>query len=147
MVVYGSPKRGRLYGVTGSDPVTGSDIAWRVTTDKVWMLKSAVFTMAAGSGSSGTARSPYFQVSGSDGTVYWKVYSGHDYVSGSGVVTYYWIAGLPSETLDTGSAIVVSPLPSGILLDDSMTMGSSTTNIDTADNWSSPTFLVEEYSE
>ena len=144
MVVYGRIKLGRHYTITGSDAVSGSEISYTVPAGKIWNLKSATFTMWAGSGSSGTARSPYLVITGSDGYTNYQIYCGHDYVSGSGVTTYYWIAGLPSDTLHTGS-IVVTPIPNDVILLENYVIKTSTTGFGTTDNWTAPAFYVEEW--
>ncbi len=144
--IYSKPKVGRIYGVLGTDPASGSEIAYQVPANKVWKVRSVAFSMWAGTGSATSSRSPHFIVSGSDGTLYYKIYSGHDYKSGSGTTTYHWIAGFPTDVLHTGSS-VVAPLPEDMVLDSGQVMGTSTTNIALDDNWTAPVFLVEEYSE
>ncbi len=147
MSYVSKPKIGRIIGAVGTNPASGSEIAWQIPTDKFWRLMSAAFSMWASSGSSGTSRSPHLIVSGSDGTTYYKIYSGHDYTSGSGTITYYWISGLPLDTLHTGSGTVVAPLPEEIILSDNQVVGTSTDNFDVSDNWTAPTFLVQEWEE
>ena len=136
---------GRISIVTGSNPTTGSESQYVIPSTSIFKIKSIHLTMDASSGSSGTARSPYIEITGSTGLSLFKVYSGKDYSSGSGTTEYYWISGLGDSSSFTGSGLAVKPFPIDVMLDSGYVIRTNTTNFDDEDNWSYPIIFVEEW--
>ncbi len=136
---------GRISVASGSDPISGSEASYVPPSNRIFKIKSVHSTMYANSGSSGTARSPYIEITGSGGLSLYKVYSGHDYISGSGTVDYYWLSGLGDSTLHTGSSIVVTGFPTDVVIDGKCSVKTATTNFDDEDNWTGLVLFVEEF--
>ncbi len=136
---------GRITAILGTDPTSGSEASYTPPSNSIMKVRSVHATMYANSGSSGTARSPYLEITGSGGLSLYKVYSGHDYVSGSGTIDYYWLSGLSESDLHTGSSVVVTGFPTDVVIDGRCAVKTNTTNFDDEDNWTGLVLFVEQF--
>lgn len=132
--------KGLSISIAGANPAAGDEISEDVGTGKLWALRSIAFSLVA----DGTAanRRVFLTIVRANGTVY-KV-PAPAVQTASTTILYVFGLALPSVN-DATSLVQTAPLPDGILLNDSDTIATETTNIQSGDNFGAPVLDVEQW--
>lgn len=134
--------QGILKVITGTNPAAGNEISHTVPSGKRWRLLAARFALVTDA----TVASRFVAFKITDGTN--TLFEGYATaaVSQTASLTYNYSASPILDGSGSSGTKRVIPIPM-ILLGSGYTAGTSTTAIQSGDNYGAPVFLVEEYDE
>ncbi len=134
------PGGGNLTDITGTNPAAGSEISETVTSGEVWRLISMTFTLVTSA--TVANRRVHFQVNGGEGRLL-DAFSDIDQpASTTRQYTVAAFGNLPDR--EDGDDILI-PIPPDFLVSNTDTLETSTTNLQSGDNFSAPILYYESF--